>query len=121
MDFDYAITVRERLMGLKNFDILHQLRENPSVCFTTADHGIVASCVLRHDNSIGFVTVKEEHRGKGLGKLLVNKMTQEALCRSEFVHVVVKENNVISKNLFKGCGYVECSERIYYVICEYDE
>lgn len=55
------------------------------------------------------IGVKEDHRGKGFGKAIVNELLYQAFCRDSIkqVNLVVDEVNILARNLYASFGF-EC-------------
>ena len=49
----------------------------------------------------------EEHRGKGLGKRVVQELTQRILSEGMTPFAYIDHSNIPSQSLFKKCGFVK--------------
>lgn len=65
---------------------------------------------------IGLLSVREDSRGRGLGKALVNATLEWAVRRQlEAAQVVTQRANVAACRLYESCGYtIERGERVFH-------
>jgi len=77
--------------------------------------GYICPLLVVDEGHILNVAVNPAQRGKGIGRLLVEKVLAE--CRdggAEFVSLEVRPSNVDAIALYKGVGFVECGRRKRY-------
>lgn len=96
-DFDtiYDLWIHTKGMGLNTTDdsregVAKYLLRNPNTCFVAEDHGELLGVIISgHDGRRGFIyhtTVREEYRGRGIGKKLVDSAL--AALEREGIHKV---------------------------------
>ena len=57
----------------------------------------------------------EEHRGKGLGKRLVQELTQRILSEGMTPFVYAEYDNIPPQSLFTKCGYVRSGSNVVFL------
>jgi ribosomal protein S18 acetylase RimI-like enzyme len=102
-------------MGLRSLDdtfggISKFLARNPATCFVAEEEGRIAGTILcGHDGRRAYIyhlAVKEDKRGKGYGRALVDAV--EAALEKEGimkVALVVYKNNELGNAFWEGIGY----------------
>lgn len=124
-DYDkvYRLWTSTEGLGLNVMDdskdgIAAYLRRNPNTCFVAEDDGEIVGVILSgHDGRRGFIyhaTVKNEYRGKGIGKKLVdaalNALEQEGIHK---VALVAFEKNVQGNLFWEKAGFTVRNDLIY--------
>ena len=124
-DYDalYSLWIHTKGMGLNTTDdsragIEAYLNRNPNTCFVAEKDGfIVGSIMSGHDGRRGFIyhtTVKEEYRGRGIGKALVNSSL--AALEKEGIHktaLVVFEKNEAGNGFWEHLGFTARKDLTY--------
>lgn len=124
-DFEkiYDLWIHTEGIGLNSTDdskegIAKYLLRNPHTCFVAEDNGkIIGSIMSGHDGRRGFIyhtTVKEEYRGQGIGKKLVD-FAMKAL-EAEGIHkaaLVVFENNLSGNDFWERAGFTVRDDLVY--------
>lgn len=83
--------------------------ENTSINTYIEDHGNVIACGRLQDNGSGigqirFMAVQANYQGKGLGKLILTKLEEEALNnKMHTIELQARDNALL---FYKNCGYV---------------
>lgn len=83
--------------------------ENTSINTYIEDHGNVIACGRLQDNGSGigqirFMAVHSNYQGKGLGKLILTKLEEEALNnKMHTIELQARDNALL---FYKNCGYV---------------
>lgn len=115
-DYDMAIDLWKRTegMGLSEADsresINDYLNRNPEMSFVYTDQDKVVGTILcGHDGRRGYIyhlAVNKEHRGKSIGKQLVEsslkKLKEEGIMKC---HIMVIADNEIGKRFWKTAGW----------------
>lgn len=124
-DYDkvYRLWTHTEGLGLNVMDdskdgIAAYLRRNPNTCFAAEDDGEIVGAILSgHDGRRGFIyhtTVKNEYRGKGIGKKLVdaalNALEQEGIHK---VALVVFEENMKGNLFWEKAGFTVREDLVY--------
>lgn len=119
----YDLWIHTVGMGLNTTDdsregIAKYLLRNPNTCFVADDNGKLIGVIMSgHDGRRGFIyhtAVKEEYRGQGIGKKLVNSAL-EALER-EGIHkvaLVAFEKNVLGNIFWEKVGFTIRDDLVY--------
>lgn len=119
----YSLWLHTKGMGLNTIDdskegIAKYLLRNPNTCFVTEEKGEIIGVIMSgHDGRRGFIyhtTVKIEHRGKGIGKKLVNAAL-EAL-EMEGIHkvaLVAFEKNELGNVFWERVGFTVRNDLVY--------
>lgn len=102
-------------MGLNTEDdseegFCRYLRRNPNTCFVAREGKLLVGCILAgHDGRRGFLyhtAVLPAHRGKGIGRALVEKamaaLEQEGIYK---VALVVFDRNTGGNAFWEACGF----------------
>ncbi|MGI6363975.1 MAG: GNAT family N-acetyltransferase [Bacillota bacterium] len=125
-DYDrlYALWAGTRGMGLRSVDDSREgidrfLRRNPNTCFVAERAGdIVGAIISGHDGRRGYIyhtAVKEEFRGQGIGKELVNRalaaLKAEGITRCG---LFVFADNVAGQNFWLSQGWVTRPDLVYF-------
>lgn len=77
--------------------------------------GYICPMLLLDEGHIFNVAVHPLFRGKGIGKILVNRVIEE--CRisgAEFITLEVRISNQSALSLYRSIGFTECGHRIRY-------
>lgn len=124
-DYDkvYRLWTHTEGLGLNVTDdskdgIAAYLQRNPNTCFVAEDNGEIVGVILSgHDGRRGFIyhtTVKNEYRGKGIGKKLVdaalNALEQEGIHK---VALVVFEENMKGNLFWEKAGFTVREDLVY--------
>lgn len=119
----YDLWIHTAGMGLNTTDdsregIAKYLLRNPDTCFVAEDNGKIAGVIMSgHDGRRGFIyhtTVKEEYRGRGIGKKLVDSAL--AALEAEGIHkvaLVTFEKNVSGNIFWEKVGFTVRNDLIY--------
>ncbi len=74
------------------------------------------------DGSAGMLYVHPDHRGKGIGSVLIRKMAEEILKNREEVFVDIERHNSYSVRLHERCGYrADPSASLTYLYVTYSD
>ena len=110
-------------MGLRNLDDSREgmerfVRRNPGTSFLCMEGDrIIAALLCGHDGRRGYIyhaTVDRDFRGRGIGRILVER-AMEAL-RSEGIHksaLVVYKNNSPGNGFWEAIGFRERTDLVY--------
>lgn len=115
-DYDMAIDLWKRTegMGLSEADsresINDYLNRNPGMSFVYTDQDKVVGTILcGHDGRRGYIyhlAVSKEHRGKSIGKKLVEcslkKLREEGIMKS---HIMVIADNEVGNRFWETAGW----------------
>lgn len=119
----YDLWIQTVGMGLNTMDdsregIAKYLLRNPNTCFVAEDNGIIAGVIMSgHDGRRGFIyhtTVKQEYRGQGIGKKLVDSSL--AALEAEDIHkvaLVAFEKNISGNIFWEKMGFTVRDDLIY--------
>lgn len=119
----YDIWIHTAGMGLNTTDdsregIAKYLLRNPNTCFVAEVNGKIAGVIMSgHDGRRGFIhhtTVKQEYRGQGIGKKLVDSAL--ATLEAEDIHkvaLVAFEKNVFGNIFWEKMGFTVRDDLIY--------
>lgn len=119
----YDLWIHTAGMGLNATDdsregIAKYLLRNPNTCFVTEDNGKIAGVIMSgHDGRRGFIyhtTVKQEYRGQGIGKKLVDSAL--AALEAEGIHkvaLVAFEKNISGNIFWEKVGFNVREDLIY--------
>ncbi len=66
---------------------------------------LVGWMLEREDGSLGMLHVHPDHRGKGIGTVLIQKLSEEVLTQREAVYVDIEPGNRKPIKLYERCGY----------------
>lgn len=124
-DYDkvYALWMSCVGMGLNNIDdspegIAKYLRRNPDTCFVAEENDKIIGVILSgHDGRRGFIhhtAVAPSERGRGIGKLLVEKAL-EALKNEGIIKValVVFDRNEVGNGFWEKMGFTKREDLVY--------
>lgn len=124
-DYDkvYALWMSCVGMGLNNIDdspegIAKYLRRNPDTCFVAEENDKIIGVILSgHDGRRGFIhhtAVAPNERGRGIGKLLVEKAL-EALKNEGIIKValVVFDRNEVGNGFWEKMGFTKREDLVY--------
>ncbi len=119
----YDLWIHTEGMGLNTTDdsmegISRYLLRNPNTCFVAEDKGKLIGVIMSgHDGRRGFIhhtTVKQEYRGQGIGKKLVDS-AMKAL-EAEGIHkvaLVAFESNVSGNVFWEKVGFTVRDDLVY--------
>ena len=119
----YDLWIHTVGMGLNTTDdsregIAKYLLRNPDTCFVAEDNGEIVGVIMSgHDGRRGFIhhtTVKEEYRGQGIGKKLVDSAL--AALEAEGIHkvaLVAFEKNILGNIFWEKIGFSVREDLIY--------
>lgn len=119
----YDLWIHTAGMGLNTTDdsregIAKYLLRNTNTCFVAEDNGKIAGVIMSgHDGRRGFIhhtTVKQEYRGLGMGKKLVDSAL--AALEAEGIHkvaLVAFEKNVSANIFWEKMGFTVRDDLIY--------
>lgn len=119
----YDLWIHTEGMGLNTTDdsregIAKYLLRNPDTCFVAEDNRKIVGVIMSgHDGRRGFIhhtAVKEEYRGRGIGKKLVDSAL--AALEAEGIHkvaLVVFEKNVSGNIFWEKNGFTVRDDLIY--------
>ena len=111
----YHLWMHTKGMGLNTTDdsregIAQYLHRNPNTCFVAEDNGELVGVIMSgHDGRRGFIyhtTVKEECRGQGIGRKLVDSAL--TALEAEGIHkvaLVVFEKNALGNVFWEKLGF----------------
>lgn len=66
---------------------------------------LMAWCLLYPNECHSALTVKPEHRGQGLGKLLARKLMLDRALENKPSHCMIKKENLVSEHIFRSLGF----------------
>lgn len=119
----YHLWMHTKGMGLNTTDdsregIAQYLHRNPNTCFVAEDNGELLGVIMSgHDGRRGFIyhtTVKEECRGQGIGRKLVDSAL--TALEAEGIHkvaLVVFEKNALGNVFWEKLGFTVRDDLIY--------
>lgn len=119
----YDLWIHTAGMGLNTTDdtkegITKYLLRNPNTCFVAEDYGKIVGVIMSgHDGRRGFIyhtTVKQEYRGQGIGKKLVDSAL--TALEAENIHkvaLVVFEKNVLGNSFWEKAGFTIREDLVY--------
>lgn len=119
----YDLWIHTEGMGLNTTDdsregIVKYLLRNPTTCFVAEDNeNLIGVIMSGHDGRRGFIhhtTVKQEYRGQGIGKKLVDS-AMTAL-EAEGIHkvaLVAFEKNVTGNAFWEKIGFTVRDDLVY--------
>lgn len=119
----YHLWMHTKGMGLNTTDdsregIAQYLHRNPNTCFVAEDNGAIVGVIMSgHDGRRGFIyhtTVKEECRGQGIGRKLVDSAL--TALEAEGIHkvaLVVFEKNALGNVFWEKLGFTVRDDLIY--------
>lgn len=119
----YDLWIHTEGMGLNEADdskegIQKYLIRNPTTCFVAEENGEMIGAIMSgHDGRRGYIyhtTVKEEYRGRGIGKSLVES-TMTAL-EQEGIHkaaLVAFEKNISGNAFWENIGFTVRDDLVY--------
>ncbi len=119
----YDLWIHTEGMGLNTTDdskegIAKYLLRNPNTCFVAEDNGKLIGVIMGgHDGRRGFIhhtTVKQEYRGQGIGKKLVDSV-MKAL-EAEGIHkvaLVTFEKNVSGNAFWEKVEFTVRDDLVY--------
>lgn len=93
-----------------------ELAHDPATLFVLRASGRVAAFVVARihppDMDILNIAVAPDHRRRGLGRLLVRSLLEEAKrAGASNVFLEVREGNLEARGLYRNCGFVETQKR----------
>lgn len=101
--------------------IRNSLRGFADVVLVTGALGVSNGYITCHidrsanEGSIGLIAVASSHRGKGIGKTLVNAAIDWLTARNlDTVSVVTQGRNIVAQRLYQQCGFVTRSIELCY-------
>ena len=124
-DYDsvYALWLSCRGMGLNDLDdsregIGRYLARNPGTCFVCESSGAITGVILSgHDGRRGYIhhtAVHPDHRGQGIGTLLVNAALQALKAEGiNKVALVVFERNIPGNAFWERQGFTAREDLVY--------
>ncbi len=104
--------------SLRDFE--HEMSENPCARYLVADRGgnIVGFAgihVILDEGHITNIAVREDERGRGLGRQLTKDLLQYAANLGvQYVTLEVRENNEPAKALYRSLGFIKVGVRKKY-------
>ena len=119
----YHLWMHTKGMGLNTTDdsregIVQYLHRNPNTCFVAEDNGELVGVIMSgHDGRRGFIyhtTVKDECRGQGIGRKLVDSAL--TALEAEGIHkvaLVVFEKNALGNVFWEKLGFTVRDDLIY--------
>ena len=119
----YHLWMHTKGMGLNTTDdsregIAQYLHRNPNTCFVAEDNGELVGVIMSgHDGRRGFIyhtTVKEECRGQGIGRKLVDSAL--TALEAEGIHkvaLVVFRKNALGNVFWEKLGFTVRDDLIY--------
>lgn len=119
----YDLWVHTAGMGLNTTDdskegIQKYLLRNPNTCFVAEENGELIGVIMSgHDGRRGFIhhtTVRDEYRGKGIGKELVDSAL--AALEKEGIHkvaLVAFEKNALGNAFWEKVGFTTRNDLVY--------
>lgn len=119
----YDLWLSVKGMGLNNLDDTEEgfaafLRRNPSTCFKASEDGVMCGVIMAgHDGRRGYIyhtAVREECRGRGIGRALVEAV-KEALIREGIkkTALVVFKTNESGNAFWEKLGFHERDDIAY--------
>ncbi len=66
---------------------------------------LVGWMLEREDGSLGMLHVHPDHRGRGIGAVLIQRLSGEILTQREAVYVDIEPDNIKPVKLYERCGY----------------
>ncbi len=119
----YELWTRARWIGLSGSDnlqgFIRYLLRNKGMSYCYEDEGkIVAAALCGHDGRRGYinhVVVSEQHKGKGIGRTIVEKcifrLKEEGIDKC---HILVIQENESGKGFWKAIGWTEREDLAVY-------
>ena len=119
----YDLWIHTAGMGLNTTDdskegIQKYLLRNPNTCFVAEENGELIGVIMSgHDGRRGFIhhtTVRDEYRGKGIGKELVDSAL--AALEKEGIHkvaLVAFEKNALGNAFWEKVGFTTRKDLVY--------
>lgn len=119
----YDLWIHTEGMGLNETDdskegIEKYLIRNPTTCFVAEENGEMIGAIMSgHDGRRGYIyhtTVKEEYRGRGIGKSLVESamtaLEQEGIHKAA---LVAFEKNISGNAFWENIGFTVRDDLVY--------
>lgn len=119
----YDLWIHTDGMGLNETDdskegIQKYLIRNPTTCFVAEENGEMIGAIMSgHDGRRGYIyhtTVKEEYRGRGIGKSLVESamtaLEQEGIHKAA---LVAFEKNISGNAFWENIGFTVRDDLVY--------
>lgn len=119
----YDLWIHTEGMGLNETDdskegIQKYLIRNPTTCFVAEENGEMIGAIMSgHDGRRGYIyhtTVKEEYRGRGIGKSLVESamtaLEQEGIHKAA---LVAFEKNISGNAFWENIGFTVRDDLVY--------
>lgn len=119
----YDLWIHTEEMGLNETDdskegIEKYLVRNPTTCFVAEENGEMIGAIMSgHDGRRGYIyhtTVKEEYRGRGIGKSLVESamtaLEQEGIHKAA---LVAFEKNISGNAFWENIGFTVRDDLVY--------
>ncbi len=79
---------------------------------------LVGWMLENEDGSLGMLHVNPDHRGRGMGAVLIQRLSEEVLTQREAVYVDVEPGNIKPVNLYERCGYEIDSAQLTWIYCK---
>ena len=104
-------------LGGKELFLRSMIKDYHSVgLFLMLDSGVISEspigwCLQYYYGALAHLFVHEDHRRRGLAKLLIWHMCVQVANDGQVPHVLVEKENALSISLFKSLGFVEASSR----------
>jgi len=119
----YALWLSCKGMGLNDIDdsragIEKYLRRNPETCFVACEGGMITGVIMAgHDGRRGYIhhtAVHPDHRGQGIGTLLVNAALQALKAEGiNKVALVAFERNISGNAFWEKQGFSAREDLVY--------
>ncbi|RUS71082.1 hypothetical protein EGW08_021160 [Elysia chlorotica] len=104
---DYAISTWPHSRNHTDRYIRQLLRKFPSVGLFDKDGECIGLEIGNEYGAIGMLHVREEYRGRGLGKIITSQLAQKYFCDGLNVIAFVIKDNKPSRRMHTSCGFKE--------------
>lgn len=117
IDFIYSLWVFSDVYPKS--DLLDTVKLNIGLgIFSRKNNELLAWAMCGSYGGLSTLIVQPDHRGRGLGKLVVLAVTKYMGEKGISPHALVNDSNNVSQNLFKKVGYITHSTPLPYILVE---